>query len=177
MFLCLGAISSQQCTPGDPAWPAGAQRLALEPPSPSPKVPGDTLSFVLAVNKAHVLALNPAHVLRLNKADVLALNKAHVLRLNNTCPVFRTNTKVAAFGAFELALSALQCPLAVLSSLWSSLDAFRWRWGDFELPLAPLGRPWAPGTCPTRPRTCPTIRCHQLRLGTSLPHAPGVRMT
>ena len=26
-------------------------------------------------------------------------------------------------------------------------------------------------------RGCPTIRCHQLRLGTSLPRAPGVRMT
>ena len=56
-------------------------------------------SFVLSLNKAHVLALNTAHVLRLSKADVLALNKAHVLRLNNKiCPVFRANTKEAAFG-------------------------------------------------------------------------------
>ena len=52
------------------------------------------------MKNAYVLALDAAHALRLNKADVLALNKAHVLRLNNKiCPVFRANTKEAAYQA------------------------------------------------------------------------------
>ena len=36
------------------------------------------------------------------------------------------------------------------------------------------------GNCPRQPaaaRRSPVIRCHGLRLGTTLPHAPGVRMT
>ena len=58
-----------------------------------------SVTFVLALNKAHVQALNTVHVLRLNKADVLALNKAHALRLNTkTCPVFTASAKESTKG-------------------------------------------------------------------------------
>ena len=77
--------------------------------------PPFVVSFVMALNKAHVAALNTARVLRRNEADVLALNKAHVLRLNNKIlPVFRANTKEAAFGRLHKGGRPSAAPLIVI---------------------------------------------------------------